>query len=131
MSFYRSRTVPTRRLLSPSVWQQMNFATCVAALLFMARLAEGGQNPGPLTNITSFATPLLLEDVAPPLLSAPPDPSGLSLFVQDRMALLQMGKALFWDMQVGSDGIQACASCHFHAGADNRIKNQISPGINV
>jgi cytochrome c peroxidase len=34
---------------------------------------------------------------------------------------------LYWDMQVGSDGIQACASCHFHAGADNRAKNQLNP----
>ncbi|MFM8357948.1 MAG: cytochrome-c peroxidase, partial [Verrucomicrobiota bacterium] len=34
-----------------------------------------------------------------------------------------------WDMQVGSDGITACASCHFHAGADNRVKNQLSPGL--
>jgi cytochrome c peroxidase len=32
-------------------------------------------------------------------------------------------------MQVGSDGITACASCHFHAGADNRSKNQIAPGL--
>lgn len=39
-----------------------------------------------------------------------------------------LGKALFWDMQVGSDG-QACASCHFHAGADKRSKNQIDPGF--
>jgi len=38
-----------------------------------------------------------------------------------------LGKALFWDMQVGSDGVQACASCHFHAGADNRTKNQTNP----
>ena len=35
-----------------------------------------------------------------------------------RNKLVALGKALFWDMQVGSDGIQACASCHFHAGAD-------------
>ena len=131
MSFYHPKTVPIGRRLSPPVGQKMNFASCVAALLLIPRFAEGGQNPGPLTNITSFATPLLVEDVAPALLSPPPDPSGLRLFVQDRMALLQMGKALFWDMQVGSDGIQACASCHFHAGADNRIKNQVSPGINV
>src|SRR5262245_51532794 len=41
-------------------------------------------------------------------------------------ALLRLGKAFFWDMQVGSDG-QACASCHFHAGADVRAKNQLSP----
>jgi cytochrome c peroxidase len=31
-------------------------------------------------------------------------------------------------MQVGSDGVQACASCHFHAGSDNRFRNQINPG---
>jgi hypothetical protein len=41
-----------------------------------------------------------------------------------------LGKALFWDMQVGSDSVQACASCHFHAGADNRIKGKINSGIN-
>ena len=35
---------------------------------------------------------------------------------------------LFWDAQVGSDGL-ACASCHFQAGADNRVKNQINPGM--
>ncbi len=48
--------------------------------------------------------------------------------VKNRAALITLGKMLFWDTQVGSDGI-ACASCHFHAGADNRIKNQINPGM--
>jgi cytochrome c peroxidase len=38
-----------------------------------------------------------------------------------------LGKSLFWDMQVGSDGVQACGSCHFAAGADNRNVNQINP----
>ncbi len=38
-----------------------------------------------------------------------------------------MGKALFWDMQVGSSG-QACATCHFDAGVDGRTKNQLNPG---
>jgi hypothetical protein len=46
-----------------------------------------------------------------------------------RVALQQLGKALFWDMQVGGDGIQSCASCHFHAGGDNRKTNQLSPGL--
>ena len=32
-------------------------------------------------------------------------------------------------MQVGSDGVQACASCHFRAGADPRSKNQLTPGL--
>jgi cytochrome c peroxidase len=49
-------------------------------------------------------------------------------FVRDQTALVQLGKALFWDQQAGSDG-QACASCHFSAGADARTKNQISPGL--
>ena len=40
----------------------------------------------------------------------------------------ELGKALFWDIKAGSDG-QACASCHFHAGMDNRFKNQTSPGL--
>ncbi|MEA3172702.1 MAG: hypothetical protein QOF42_113 [Gammaproteobacteria bacterium] len=50
--------------------------------------------------------------------------------VKDEEALKRLGKALFWDMQVGSDGIQACATCHFNAGVDGRSKNQISPGLN-
>lgn len=44
-----------------------------------------------------------------------------------RLAAAALGKALFWDMQVGSDGIQSCGSCHFHAGVDNRSKNQLNP----
>ena len=32
-------------------------------------------------------------------------------------------------MQVGSDGIQACATCHFQAGADIRWRNQLDPGL--
>src|SRR5262245_514025 len=59
---------------------------------------------------------------------AVPGPS-LDEFVKDRPAALALGKALFWDMQVGSDGVQACASCHFRAGADPRSKNQVSPGL--
>jgi len=50
--------------------------------------------------------------------------------VKDQAALIRLGKALFWDMQVGSDGVQACATCHFNAGADSRSKNQVSPGLN-
>lgn len=37
-----------------------------------------------------------------------------------------LGKALFWDTQVGSDGRTACATCHFHAGADHRVTNQVA-----
>ncbi|MGH9660954.1 MAG: cytochrome-c peroxidase, partial [Bryobacteraceae bacterium] len=55
-----------------------------------------------------------------------PQPSGLDKYVADRAMLVALGKALFWDMQAGSDGRLACASCHFHAGADHRSRNQLA-----
>jgi len=58
-----------------------------------------------------------------------PEPDNLGDFVKDREAAIALGKAFFWDMQVGSDGIQACASCHFANGVDSRSKNQLSPGL--
>ncbi len=38
-----------------------------------------------------------------------------------------LGKALFWDMNVGSARV-ACATCHYHAGADERSVNQMNTG---
>ncbi|MDD2759470.1 MAG: cytochrome c peroxidase [Methylomonas sp.] len=52
---------------------------------------------------------------------------GVDPIVVDKTVAIALGKALFWDSNAGSDGM-ACASCHFHAGADRRIKNQIAPG---
>ncbi|WP_339379243.1 cytochrome-c peroxidase [aff. Roholtiella sp. LEGE 12411] len=88
-------------------------------------------NPAPLNNITSLPAPTPGDPTPaqPPLLAAVAQPSNLTDFVQNETALLKLGKSLFWDMQLGSDGVQSCASCHFHAGADNRSKNQISPGL--
>jgi len=40
-----------------------------------------------------------------------------------------LGKAFFWEMQFGSDGKTACATCHFNAGADSRTGNQTDPGL--
>ncbi|MCF7968673.1 MAG: conjugal transfer protein [Methylococcaceae bacterium] len=66
----------------------------------------------------------------------PPDPlwmakipkvPGLGNYVTNKAAAIQLGKALFWDTNVGSDG-GACATCHYHAGADSRTKNQLAPG---
>jgi cytochrome c peroxidase len=69
-------------------------------------------------------------DAPPSLKTVPvPEPPNLDDFIDGRKAALFLGKALFWDMQVGSDGVTACASCHFRAGADGRIRNQMSPGL--
>jgi cytochrome c peroxidase len=57
-----------------------------------------------------------------------PRDKNLSDFIADERAAEQLGKLLFWDMQLGSDGKQACASCHFNAGADSRSTNQLNPG---
>ncbi|MBR8835735.1 MAG: cytochrome C peroxidase [Stigonema ocellatum SAG 48.90 = DSM 106950] len=68
---------------------------------------------------------------APPSLKSVsvPEPDDISNYIRDKTAAIALGKTLFWDMQVGSDGIQSCASCHFHAGTDSRSKNQINPGL--
>src|SRR5262252_5591467 len=68
---------------------------------------------------------------APPSLRgvAIPEVDDLDDYVQSRSAAVVLGKALFWDQQAGSDGM-ACASCHFHAGADSRTVNQLSPSLN-
>jgi cytochrome c peroxidase len=54
-------------------------------------------------------------------------PSSENDYVRNRATAIQLGKALLWDMQVGSDGVQSCGTCHFHAGADNRTKNTLNP----
>lgn len=64
-----------------------------------------------------------------PLSSVPiPPVFGIEGIVADKTAAIELGKALFWDMQAGSDDIQACASCHFNAGADSRATNEVNPG---
>ena len=80
------------------------------------------------------ATPALAQvdppPVIPPALSTlkVPTPANLGDFVVSKSAAVALGKALFWDIQVGSDGKTSCASCHFAAGADPRSKNQLSQG---
>ena len=55
-------------------------------------------------------------------------PEEIASFITNNDAAIALGKALFWDVQAGSDGLTACASCHYHAGADNRAQNSIHPG---
>ncbi len=68
----------------------------------------------------------------PSLKSIPvPQPINVDQFIRDRAALTLLGKALFWDMQLGSDGRTACATCHFHAGADHRSQHQLTAPLNA
>ncbi len=78
---------------------------------------------------TTFAhgpTPVSLQNV--PVPPVPGLTDGVDPIVVNKTAAIALGKALFWDMNVGSDGM-ACGSCHFSAGVDSRVKNQINPGI--
>ena len=59
---------------------------------------------------------------------AAPPAAEYNAIVQDKKWLIVLGKALFWDASVGTEGT-ACASCHFNAGADPRIVNQLNPGL--
>jgi cytochrome c peroxidase len=86
------------------------------------------------TGLILLASTALAHDPTPPSLKGVKTPvtpgllDGKSPIVVDKKAAIQLGKALFWDINAGSDGM-ACASCHFHAGADARVTNQLSPGI--
>lgn len=127
------------------VIQPLNIATGVGGLhkpsLRKAEVNGNGLAPNYLWNSLGAAT------------AARPDPTGADLQVSNendfvglfpaagatdnaslmtrkqaaRLEAMVLGKSLFWDQQVGSDGVQACGSCHAHAGADNRTKNQLNP----
>jgi cytochrome c peroxidase len=88
--------------------------TFIALLLVASTIAMAHEGPLPLS-LKGVPVPEV-----PGLLDGP------NPIVIDKQKAIVLGKALFWDVNVGSDG-QACASCHFHAGADRRIKNQLAP----
>src|SRR5947209_18529812 len=58
-----------------------------------------------------------------------PTASELSGVIQNKSAAIALGKAFLWEMQFGSYGNTACATCHFNAGADSRSFNQTDPGL--
>jgi len=84
--------------------------------VWLPTIAWGANPPAALFNLPLSQVPV-------------PEPPNLFQFVKNKPAAIKLGKALFWDMQAGSDGFQACASCHFRAGADNRLKNTLNPGL--
>lgn len=96
----------TRQLLSRST------LALTLLVLTAASLADIGPIPMSIKGLATPPVPGLLDG---------PEP-----IVVDKAKAIALGKALFWDANVGSDGV-ACASCHFHAGADRRVRNQLHP----
>lgn len=86
----------------------------ISGLLATQAAVAHGPEPLPLIGVPVPPVPGLLDG---------PDP-----IVIDKDKAIALGKALFWDVNVGSDGM-ACGSCHHHAGADRRVKNQLNPGL--
>lgn len=99
----------------------------------LSRTMKSSMTIAALVTASVIAGHAVSAQVAPPPPSlktvSVPEPDNLGDFVKNRTAAIALGKAIFWDMQIGSDGVMSCASCHFHAGADNRDKNQLSPGL--
>ena len=90
-------------------------AGALGVILFAAR-APQAVTPLSTMDLRSVAVPGPSQDV-------------LNEYIVDKTAAIQLGKALFWDIRVGSDNKTACASCHSSAGADTRLKNQLDPGL--
>jgi cytochrome c peroxidase len=95
------------------------FAVGILALELMSLAVAAQVVPHPAPS-----PPPSLKTVSVPL------PEDLGNYVVNKEAAIALGKALFWDLQVGGDGQTACASCHFQAGADTRAINQLNPGAN-
>src|ERR1051326_8734879 len=46
-----------------------------------------------------------------------PTAAELNDVVRNKAAAIALGKPFFGEMQIGRDGVTACATCHFNAGA--------------
>lgn len=108
-------------------WKTLSYpfiATSTTTKLRFTSLSSGsgGAVIAEVTITSEIEAPKALETIPVP---TPPD---LDSYIADRDSAIALGKALFWDMQAGSDGKTACATCHWHAGADARTKNTLNPG---
>jgi len=99
-------------------------------LLFVAIPVFGQffeQPTPPPGSLKELDVPAVIEKISGfPLVDRSAD--GANGFIKDEAAAIRLGKAFYWDTQSGSDGV-ACGTCHYHAGADAREKNQLSPGL--
>jgi len=102
-----------------ATWRSLRAALLPAALALSLPAWLAISTPAQAQNAISPPAPLSR--------ASRPEPSNLGSFVSNKAAAIALGKALFWEQRVGSDGKTACASCHFHAGADPRSKNQLAP----
>ncbi len=129
---------PLDRTLSvqkPAGWSRTNMqwkaisysftATSVTTIIsFRSGNAKGGLGP-----VIADAAVMAPVEAPKSLDTIPvPTPADLGTYVANKDAAIALGKALFWDMQTGSDGKTACATCHWHAGADVRTRNTLHPG---
>src|SRR5919198_4286940 len=80
-----------------------------------------------LTSLTTMPNPVIPRD---PVTGLPTIRADLADYIANLDGAIRLGKALFWDMQGGSDNKTACATCHFHGGGDSRVRNQLNPGAN-
>jgi len=100
-----------------------------AALLMPEAAGQGGGTTRRSHNAHGRAPGLQTFNPPRPLSQVPvPLPPTLNQYVRDFDAAVRLGKAFFWDVQAGSDGLTACASCHWQAGADGRTRSQLAPG---
>ena len=114
----RLMLILTLLLMPVHSWAQVQTYTCPGGFAVV---------PAPFIPLSSLKT------VANPVL--PNGPNGairtdLMDYIANQAVAIQLGKALFWDTQAGSDNKTACATCHFQAGADVRTMNQLNPGPN-
>ena len=104
----------------------LSLTLALATSSALAQFIEDAAPPPP--SLKELAIPPVVEKISGlPLVDESAD--GAGGFIKNNEAAILLGKALFWDTQSGSNG-EACGTCHYHAGADNRVKNQLSPGIN-
>jgi cytochrome c peroxidase len=93
------------------------FAILATSLVAAPGLAQTVEPPPPPESLSFMPVPL-------------PPADELAKYVRNTQLAIVLGKAFFWDQQVGSDAKVACATCHYHAGADARHVNTLAPGPN-